>query len=469
MQWIRENLFLTCVTGALVVCFGVAYTIRSGQDTAFVEKDMRPRIRLASRIRDLSRSEPITKEWLKKAQDRLKKIRGQRDKIVREVGDWNKKSYSVLKLKVITNGVTEVFPAFPYDSAVYQTKDLTSKFTNADRVALYGALARLDLTSWPTDVEIGELSVKIEKDIQSRRKAAVNRVDYANRRSGAPAPKPPAGDGKPPEEAKKPKGITQEDWDLSRLTDADVSKMARRNATEELMLQKANAGIMFVSPRTLAMVSDLKLPGGDTGPEELDVVFPKEVWKSADAPAGKLWEAQLNLWITQDILTAIDMTNQQSLRTAGSVRKATVPNAAVKRLDGINITEQYLMQRDGANEGDQEADLTQRVTTSEYEIVEYELQVVMKTSYLPTMMRNLMMRGDHTVTNVTIRKLPVEPAGMQYYGTDPVATVLVTGDVLFRSSWTRKIMPSETLKNRLSSVPGIPGPKDNKPLKQEGQ
>jgi len=465
MQWIRENLFLACLIGALVVCIGAAYTVRSGQDADFKNKDMKPRVDLARRIGRLDSSPPVNKDWLKKAQDRLDGIRRQRNKVVRDAADWNKRNYRVLPLKSTADGAVEIIPAFPYDPAVYQRKDLTSKFTNTYRIVLYDALSKLDLTSWPTDAEIGELSAQIEKDIQSRRRAAIKRVEYARNRGGATpeAPKTPGGADKPKEE-KKPKGVSQEDWDLSRLTEADVQNRARRNATEELMLRKAKAGIMFVSPTTLAMVSDLKLPGADDGPEELDVIFPKEVWQTSAAPAAKLWEAQLNLWVTQDILSAIDATNQQSLRKAGSVRKPTVPNAAIKLLRGIDITEQYLMLQGGDGAGNAKAGLTRRVTGKEYEIIRYEFQVAMKTAYLPALMRNLMMRGDHTVLAVSIEHLPPGPDGMRYYGTDPVADVRLVGEVLFRSSWTRKIMPIETLRDSLGDVLR---PEDEKRLEQK--
>ena len=463
MQWIRENLFLACLVGVLVACFGVAYTARSDQDTKFNIEDMKPRAALAMRIRRLESSQPVNKEWLKKAWSRLDRIRRLRETIVREAEEWNKKNYSVLQLKS-TAGGAEMVPAFPYDSAVYQKKDLTSKFTNTYRIVLYGALAKLDLTAWPTAGEIDELSVKIDKDIQSQRRAAIKRVEYAQNRSDATTPKPPDGADKPKEEEKKPKGVSQEDWDLSRLTDAEVQNKARRNATEELMLRKANAGIMFVSPETLAMVSDLKRAGADEGPEELDVIFPKEVWKSADAPAAKLWEAQLNLWITQDILSAIDATNQQSLRTAASVRKATVPNAAIKLLSGIDITEQYLTRAGGGPVGSADGNLTRRVTGKEFEIIKYELLVAMRTGSLPDLMRNLIMRGDHTITAVSIERLPAGQDGMRYYGTDPVANVRLVGEVLFRSGWTRKIMPIETIKGPLGDVLR---PEDTKRLEQK--
>jgi hypothetical protein len=227
------------------------------------------------------------------------------------------------------------------------------------------------------------------------------------------------------------------------------------------MLEKANSGVMFVSPQTLAMVSDPKLPGGDAGPQELDVIFPKEIWDPSAAPAPRVWEAQLNLWITKDILAAIDATNDHSLRTAGSNR--TVPNSAIKLLGGIDIEELYVMQAGDEGVADIRAELTKRTTSEEYEIVGYEFSVVMKTEYLPILMKNLMTRGDHTVTDVSIDHVTSGRGGMRYYGIDPVASVKVAGEVLFRSDWTRKIMPIETLRDRLSSVLR---PEDTKRLEQ---
>jgi hypothetical protein len=74
------------------------------------------------------------------------------------------------------------------------------------------------------------------------------------------------------------------------------------------------------------------------------------------------------------------------------------------------------------------------------------------------------MRGDHTITAVSIEHLPAEQDGMRYYGTDPVANVRLVGEVLFRSGWTRKIMPIETLKGPLGDVLR---PEDTKRLEQK--
>jgi hypothetical protein len=466
MQWIRENLFLTCVLGALVVVFGVAYTLRSGQDSKFENEDMAPRADLAGRIGSLNRSPAINKDWIDNAKKRLDGIRKQRDMIVKEAADWNKKNYAVLKLQATSDAPGKTINSFSYDLDVYKKKNLTQIFTILYRKTLYNSLAKINLTSWPTEAEVTEVSLGIAKDITARRKAAINRVQFANERDGVKAPPKTnrrTRDKEPKVEAKQPEGVSDEDWDLSRLSDADISKRAKKNASDKLMLEKARAGIMFVSPKTLAIVNNPNYPTTATeSPQELTVVFPAEVWQVPAAPAPKLWKAQLNLWITQDILAAIDATNQQSLRKDGKLRQAEVPNAAIKMLRNISIVDSYLMVR---NEDEGGSALTGRATTSDYEIVEYHVSLVMKTEYLPALARNLMTRGDHTIIEVSVSREPTGTETGRYYGTDPVVNVTLSGEALFRASWTRKIMPIETLRDELGSVLG---PEDNKRLEKEG-
>jgi len=456
MQWIRENMFLTCLAGALLVCIGGAFYIRSGQDAAFVDDDMGPRTDIAFRIQSLARSKSINQAGLQQAQKQLDQIKRQRDRVVREATRWNKRYYSVLQLKL--GDGPKSMPAFPYDAAAYQTHGLTLKFTNTYRKSLYRSLGSLDITSWPVDTEISELSAKLEKEILARRRASIKRVKYEQDRNPAPAAPAGGADDAEPKEPKKPEGVTADDWYLSRLSEPDVSAKARKDATEELMLAKARAGSLFVSPDTLKMVKDPKLPESNEGPEELDVIFPREIWQSSDAPAPKLWAAQLNLWITRDILAVIDATNDKSLQSHGTDR--TVPNAAIKYLRKIAIEETYLMQ---AGEANTNSALTQRATCGDYEIIEYNFAIVMNTEYLPVLMQKLAARGDHTVTKVTIEHLPSSADGSRYYGTLPVASVTIGGEVMFRSNWTRKIMPIELLRETLA---GVLTEEDRKRLKE---
>ncbi|MBT3199898.1 MAG: hypothetical protein HN350_08270 [Phycisphaerales bacterium] len=462
MQWIRENLFLSCLAGVLLISVGVAYAVRSGQDGAFKTKDMGPRAMLAQRLRILRSGPPVNKDWIDKATQRLEKIKKQRDRIVKDASDWNRRNYSVLQLEFEVSGKKRKLAAFPYKAREYNDYSLTSKFTNTYRKELYGSLAKLDLTAMPTEGEIGEMSDVLAKAIFLKRKPALRRVEYALKS----APKPKDGATTPEDEDEdtprvKPKGVSDEDWKLATLSETGVRNMAREHATQTLMVKKANAGSMFVSPKTLAMVTDPKLPGAANGPEELAVVFPQEVWRAADAPASKLWLAQLNLWISQDILASIDQTNQASLKRGGKVLTPTVPNSGIKQLVGIQVAEGYLINEVGV---DAETGMTQRGTTPEYEIVAYQFSVVMNTAYLPELLRNIMMRGDHTVTDVLIEHLPTGTNNRGYYGTDPVAKVSLAGELLFRSDWTRKIMPIEILEEDLA---GLHRPEDAKRLKKE--
>ncbi|MCP4378563.1 MAG: hypothetical protein GY794_20600, partial [bacterium] len=206
MQWIRENLFLTCIAGALVVCLGVCYFIKSGQVAGYTNEDMKPRKALARKLTGLSRKKPVNKDRMKKAKARLDEIRQERDEAASNVDVWNKKNYQVLELKATVGGQTKVYQAFPHDSELYQKYGLTSKFTNAYRIELYGALAELDLTSRATNTEIEALSATINKNIQSGRTVALRNVEHARRRSGKPKGKDRSDGGE--QEETKPDGVS---------------------------------------------------------------------------------------------------------------------------------------------------------------------------------------------------------------------------------------------------------------------
>ena len=99
MQWIRENLFLACLVGVLVVCFGAAFAVRSGQDAAFETEDMDPRSDTAFEIGQLGNSKPVNKEWLASAKGRLTRAtkRGPQaviDEVNRTFAEWDDGHYA---------------------------------------------------------------------------------------------------------------------------------------------------------------------------------------------------------------------------------------------------------------------------------------------------------------------------------------------------------------------------------------
>ena len=89
------------------------------------------------------------------------------------------------------------------------------------------------------------------------------------------------------------------------------------------MLIKARRGAVYVDPCAM------------------DMVFTEA---SPNPPVVGLWQAQLNLWVTSDIIAAINATNEEAFakaRWAGPA--ADVLTAAVKRLARIDINENYVL------------------------------------------------------------------------------------------------------------------------------
>jgi hypothetical protein len=415
---------------------------------------------LAQRLSGLGKVS-LSPELLEEKQKQLEAIRQTRDRVLRGSVAWNRKNYQVLQLALIDEGQRKMVPAFPIDAALYRDEGLTYVFTDEYRKVLYGYLDELKPTTAPSEDEIAAGTTKWMNRIGERRKIATNRVRNAWRLM--------SGGG---DEKTKPEGIADEDWVLFQMTDEHVRAQAMERAIEELTVAKGRAGLIYASPASL------------------DVVFSRPEAREADAPPDLRWAAQVNLWVSRDILEAINKTNLRSLRRGALIRSAIVPNAAVKQLVEIEIQEDYLGVEPGKASGRPGAgspgtpgympgvggverrgrgsgpvgrgrsaggeSLTQRVTNQEYEIVRYRFTVIVNTGRLLDLLRNVMLRGDHTVLNVELAEPSVEESEMRHYGVEAVMRVTITGQALMRSAWTRPLMPVEVLRR----LPGAPGEED---------
>ena len=431
MQWIRQNLFLTCLTGVVVVVGGVLLAMGMIQNAGFAG-DMVPRHKAAKSLkrleRFLSRFEVSERSLVKKAAY-LKTICNERDRGLQDAVAWNRRNYRVLELLLGGGRDARKVPAFPVDVRLYSDEGLIYVFTDEYGKVLAGYLARLDVTRPPTDEEISTEAKTWSGRIQAKRESLVNKVQDALRKM------PPLKEGELPT---KPKTVSDGEWALYQMTAEQIAEQAQSRAEASLVMQKANAGLIYASMAVL------------------DVVFPRAVVRVADAPYDLLWAAQINLWVSNDILSAIDKTNRDSLlvEAGRSIREASVPNSAVKRLCSLNVAREYVMGRDaGAVEApkakkkktvagrpprrvDRDS-LAMRSTCDEYEIIAYAFEVIMNTSRLPDLQRNLLSRGDHAVLSVNITNISGQDLERRYYGPEAVMRVTVTGEVLMRSEWTR--------------------------------
>jgi hypothetical protein len=205
-------------------------------------------------------------------------------------------------------------------------------------------------------------------------------------------------------------------------------------ANKALLIRHAQKGSIYVSSDAL----DIVLPGPELVPP----------------PITQIWLAQLNYWITKDIIAAISATNDVSARLAKSRNETpSVLNAAVKELVKIDINEKYVgggevpgrptrpptpgggrppaaAATPGVNS------FTQRGSCQQYDVLRYKFTIVMPTRFLNTLEQNLMKRNFHTILSVQITELSSIPVD-RYYGTDPVMTVILEGEVLLLTAWER--------------------------------
>ena len=81
--------------------------------------------------------------------------------------------------------------------------------------------------------------------------------------------------------------------------------------------------------------------------------------------------------------------------------------------------------------------LTGRSTTSDYDVVRYTLEVVMPTTQIPALVRNLAKRNFHTVLRQNLLVQVDEQGDLYYYGTRPVMRVVIEGELLLLADWVR--------------------------------
>jgi hypothetical protein len=228
------------------------------------------------------------------------------------------------------------------------------------------------------------------------------------------------------------------------------------------MLNKAKAGEIYVDPNAM------------------DMVFRDAVMNPT---VEQLWQAQLNLWVTADIVAAIKATNNEAFASSDAQGKPhSVLTGAVKRLVQVRVNETYVRPAAGeaaavavpargyseevpdvggsdmsgrsavaGAEGSEQADpLTGRGSSKEYDVLHYRFSVVMPTRYLPALQRNLMAQNYHTILKVDFYTPGAAGAGYgaaspevsgvassYYYGVEPVVQVDITGELLLLTTWER--------------------------------
>jgi len=274
MRFLRENVFLIGTAAACVV-IGALLVLGYFSASGKLEGAIRERERLSKTLEDFARRKGANESMINWGERRVERVERDGQRVRRECISWNKRNYSVLKLDVTdSGGVRRRVAAFPIDEQQYEELSLRYFFTQQYQEELKRLLAKLNPTSTPTPPEIDAQAAQWEKYLESGGAAEEAREFHAG--------------------------------GVRRSASLDAQTRGKRSA----MLNRAREGIIY---------ADLA---------SLDNMYPMP---TKNATFADLWRAQVNLWVTQDLVSAINETNHQAF--AGLPEEEhTVVNAAVKRL-----------------------------------------------------------------------------------------------------------------------------------------
>lgn len=465
MKFVRENLFLIVVAAIVLVGGGgivAGYFKVSGQ----VDQAIQERTSMARTLSGLQ-GRGANAEMEEAAQERIGAIRAAAGTVKSMCVDWNRKHMQVLKLAVPNSDLT--VPAFPYDQQLYRDEGLGYVFTDTYVKAMQGLLNSLRPTSPPTDGEIQSQVLQYQNRLMQWKLLEVGRSpmptgyrggmeieepEYAS--VGALTPLPSL-------DTTGAYGLAV--MPLPMGSDPSIAAEAAVKGRDSAMLMKARRGAVY------------------TDPCALDLVFTEAV--PNPSPAA-LWQAQLNLWVTTDIIAAINATNEEAFaQGAEQGLPRDVLTAAVKRLARIDINENYVLPNievstsvrrsvyadeeyeaeedryygpGGRGTRDRAAVLTGRGSCRDYDVLHYSFTVVMASRHLPSLERHLLSRNYHTILSVQIRPADASITGPgtgmayytgaastnYYYGPEPVVQVEIQGEVLLLTDWERGTWDGET-------------------------
>jgi len=447
MRFIKENLFLVIIIAAVAVLGGLilAAHFSIAKD---VDESIAQRQKTTASLENLSRVK-ANEEMVRTQQRRVESIRQAASRVKQECVEWNKRNYEVLELPTRTGSVK----AFPLDREVTEF-DYSFEFTGQYRASIERMLRTLNPTAPPSQDEIDAHVEQWENQLMQEQEVKAERGKTAQQ-VGTPARwgAPSFGDAQ---------GYAQQ----------NVSAEAKGRGVQSAVISKARAGEIYV------------------GLSSLDVMFPSSM---TGRRIPELWQAQLNLWVTGDVLEAIRKTNDQVFTQYGlEDSDRNVFNAAVKRLVRLDIDEAYVLppsDTDGGyspspspvgpgggvyeHQGEMMREkmmmesasampaaseipsrskaatgLTKRGSNRMHDVLQYNFCVIMSSRYLADLQRNLLRENLHTILDVTISSVDrIEQAdrsvsdadqeNFYYYGPDPVVVVAIRGELLLLTDWVR--------------------------------
>lgn len=436
MPFIRQNMFLIVLAGITLVLVAGLVVVNSGV-AGDIDEQTKARQDVAAALGQLKtqtqapRKDIVNQATITELKGHVQAVKDLSAKITKESEAWNKRYYLVYKFPV-GDQADKLEPAFPLNEDIL-AKNTTSGIAKQYVTELNGLIAKLSPT-WVPDEATIKASIKDAED-RIRGNMPVE-GDAAAETIKHPVPVPPAG-----------------------KAGDDTSAQATREGTSLAVVKMGDNSLVYVNKET-----------------PVQQVITREL----QTPHSELWEAQLQLWVLGDIVAAIDQTNQQALSGQGGadIKRIAVSNAAIKQLVRLQVEPRYAL-GDATEAGSSYSGgmpavgggygaprvagsgvetsikgdqcLTRRVTTKDYDVKRYTITLVMATRYLKDFERYLMQRNYHTILAINIDKIESGTAlgadiSKFSFGSEPVAIVTISGELLLLSGWERALMPKDVLE-----------------------
>lgn len=466
MNFLRANIFLVILVAAVVVLGGGLLAL-SMMTASSVDKEVAARLSVSSQLERLAKdSLKVNDTVLNSARQKVEAVKASADKVVEENRDWNRRTYPIIELAFVDdNDAPQNIRAFPIDRESYRSYGLVYKFAQQYRRQLKDMLAEINAIEPPTPAEVADEQEAFLSRLQLQAKAESERSRKKGLLDGQDTPAPAARQPRPAAAplgspfggdpfGGAPAGMAAGQRAEGTVDTAALKREADEKGLQSIRLKRSNSGQVYVTEEALAPV----LLGNEVNASDTD-----------------LWNAQLGLWVTGDILSAIGETNRQVLGRIEE-KNRNVANAPVKRLKSLNLKGYFVTTATASpeegggggmppgggmmggdpfggggmggpggpggspfggdpfggagmggpfgggggvrraatprgNVGGEGSSLTNRSCQKEYDVVHYEFTVVMPLRYLPLMQDNLLRRNKHTILNISMSEVGQATSG----------------------------------------------------------
>ena len=409
MRLIQENLFLVLlITGTLVIVgFFLGMTMHF--ETTY-EEQLRVRQGVARNIQATNSREPKVNENIIKSMQEYNK------QVFKDVLDaqyqnvyWTTVNLKIPKLEIV-RGSGKTCDVLPFDKDLWGDNVLYPKYVNyytgriRDMLTATGELKMLRTVVLPSAEQIKARYDVILKEKLLRKRREDSRL-----------------------------GVTEE---TKKNTDEikQLETESRQEAIQELKLRQSTKGDIYA---------------------EYNALTPK--WQSGEIitrlTAEEVWNAQIDLWIKEEIIRAISKTIDDVMK-ANRVPddKQNVVQSPIKRILSVAVQDAVSSdsRRDtGIRDWDEEQGstteesfncLAPRGTNRVFEVYSYSVKLLMPVRYLQQLQYNMIKNNYHVITDITIKKPDPESTDVSqlyYYGTDPLCQIEIEAQMRMMTSWTR--------------------------------